>query len=830
MKFQLKSLYPHLFAIFVFLVISYAYFYPVLEGKRLLQTDVSQFRGMSKEIMDHREQTGEDPLWTNSMFGGMPAYLISVRHKTNLFRPIDNLLKVGTRPASYLFLFLIGFYIALLLFGVGPWLAIPGAIAFSFSSFWFALIGAGHNTQVVTLAYMPPVIAGIYHAYRKNMLTGSAVAGFFLALQISAGHYQMIYYAMILVLILAVVFFIHFLKVKRLRHFFLTSSLLILAAIPAVGVNASKLWLTLEYSKYSTRGESELTHDEETKTSGLDKDYATSWSYGVTETFTLLIPNFKGGKAYGALDTDSETYKVLKQNNVENPRRIIRQLPLYHGPQPWTDAPVYIGAVVLFLFFMAVFLLRGPVKWWLLTATILCIPLAWGRHFPPLTEFMLDHFPLYNKFRNVSWILVIAEFTIPVTAFLGLRKLFTGQTGREEFMKAFQYALFITGGIALLFTLMPGLFNDFTAPADSRLNWPDFLMSALREDRKSLVRSDAFRSLLFVGFTATLIYFHYQKKIREPLAIALLAGLILLDMWVVDKRYLDNSGFIPKRKAEVPFTPGKADKVILQDPDPSFRVLNLSVSTFNDASTSYFHKSVGGYHGAKMKRYQELIEFHISREMNSIVQELRNQPSQGSMEQVLAKQHVLNMLNTRYIIYNQGSAPLYNNHANGNAWFVHDVIMVDNADQEIAALDRFDPAHAATVDQRFEKYLEDISLDYDSAASIVLTHYEPNQLIYESEADSPRLAVFSEIYYPEGWKAYINGQPQPHFRADYVLRAMVVPAGNNTIGFRFEPSSYKAGMKISLVSSVLLLLFTAFSVFMGNRKKLSEQQKDEYGP
>ncbi len=810
MNISFKNILPHIVAIAAFLIITFTYFTPLLEGKKIKMDDIIRHKGMSKEVMDYREKTGDEALWTNSMFGGMPAYFISVHYKGNLIKYVENISKLNLPyPAHVLFLSLVGFYILLLVFKVNPWLSIAGAIAFAFSSYFFIIIEAGHTSKSVALAYMPPLIAGIVLSYRGKLLLGTVLTGIFLALQLRVNHVQITYYTLIIILIFGVLQLISSIKEKTYKKLLKTLGALCIAVILAIGSNASSLWFTYDYGKDSIRGKSELTYDKEIKTSGLDKDYATAWSYGKWETMTLLIPNFMGGASGGELGTDSETYKALNQNNVPNSRNIIKQLPLYWGAQPFTSGPVYVGAIVFFLFFLGLFLIKGPTKWWLLSAAILSIILAWGKNFMFLTDIFLDYVPAYNKFRAVSMILVIAEFAMPLLAILALKKIIDNNISKQEFYSAFKKAFIIVGGVSLLFALLPGMFFDFTAQQDNQLiagGWPDFLIQALREDRKHLLRADAFRSLVFIILASALLLAFINKKISKNTVYIALIGLFLVDMWPINRRYLNNDNFVTKKEIKTPYIPTQADLQILQDNDPNFRVLNLSVNTFNDASTSYFHKSIGGYHGAKMRRYQELIEFHISKN----------------------NMNVLNMLNTKYFIIRspENNRPLAQRNPDvlGNAWFVENYKFVANADSEITALSDFNPEREAIIDKRFEKHLKKFANKIDSEAIIKLTEYKPNHLTYQSQANSNQLAVFSEIYYNKGWNAYVDGELTPHFRSNYVLRAMLVPEGKHKIEFKFEPKAYKIGNNISLVSSAILILLFIGIVFRELMDKKEENK------
>lgn len=810
---QLKKVLPHLFAILVFLIISYSYFNPLLEGKEIQQSDIVHYKGISKEVRDYRANTGEEALWTNRLFGGMPAYFVGTKYENNHTTLLKKVIQIGERPASFLFLYLIGFYIALLLFRVNPWLSIVGALAFGFSSYLFIIIAAGHNTKAIAIGYMAPIIASIIYTYRGKFWLGMVLTGIFLSLQIEAKHPQITYYTLITIIIFGIFELYKFWKSHKPLRFLNLTLLLFIPVLLAIGSNMANLWTTYEYSDYSMRGQSELERNKEVQTKGLDKDYATRWSYGIDETLTLLVPNYAGGSSTGSLSEDSETYKTLINNNVpqRRARQLIKNLPLYHGDQPFTSGPVYVGALVLFLFVFSLFVIRGPLKWWIITATLLSVMLAWGNNFMVLTEFFLDHVPGYNKFRTVSMTLVIAEFTIPLMAILGLKQVFQKQLDKSQFIRALKYSLYIVGGICLLLLLAPGIFQNFGGPSDGRL--PGWLAETLRDDRRSLLRQDALRSLIFVLIGAAIVTGYYFKKLKQPYAIALLGLFILIDMWPVNKRYLNDDNFAPKQEVKNPFQKSKADQMILQDTTQNYRVLNLAVSTFNDASTSFFHNSVGGYHGAKLQRYQEMIEYHIQPEMQSIMNGLnKKKATAGSVDTILGQAEVLNMLNTKYIIYNKQSAPIVNQHALGNAWFVDNYELAPDAEGEINALDQFNPSRTAIIDKDFSNNLESQSFQRDASGKIELFHYEPNHLKYNYQANSKQLTVFSEVYYPEGWTLYVDGQPTDMFRANYILRAAVLPEGEHTVEMKFKPRSYFMGSKISHYSSIALLIFTLLVV------------------
>lgn len=807
-----KKVLPHIFALLVFLLISVIYFSPVLDGKELRQHDKTTFRGMSQEVKQYNQTHDDKALWTNSMFGGMPAYLIHVPFTSNLMRGVHLLINFNNlRPICFLFIYLAGFYLAMLLFGLNPWLSMVGAAAFGFSSYFLIIIAAGHNSKAHAVGYMAPIIAGVYYAFRKNGWRGAVVMGLFLSMQLYVNHLQITYYTFLVVLFLGVAELVRAFREKRLPAFFRTIAILVLFAVLAVGSSAGKLWTTFEYGNYSIRGKSELSHNQENKTSGLDKDYATAWSYGVGETLSLMIPNIKGGSSFGGFDEDSETFKTLRQNQVPNAKKIVGQLPGYWGEQSVTWGPVYAGAIVCFLFVLGLFLVGGTLRGWIVAATILSILLGWGKHFMPLTDFFLDFVPGYNKFRTVSMVLVIAEFTFPLLGLLALKKIFDDKVEKAQLMKALKWSVGITGGISLLFFLVPGLSGTFASPADVQL--PDWLRESIQLDRKSLLRSDALRSLILIVLAASTILAFYLKKLKPNVAILVLGVLILGDLWAVNKRYLNNDNFVSVREAKKEFQLTTADKEILKDKDPNYRVLNLAVSTFNDASTSYHHKSIGGYHGAKMRRYQELIELQLTPEMQQVGKKLGEIKSVEELGNLFAETPVLNMLNTKYLIFNPQAAPIRNTNALGSAWVVDEAHVVATADDEIAALGVINPAKEAVVNNAFSNQLSALSAQQDEEATLKLIAYSPNEVSYQFNGKTSRLGIFSEIYYPKGWNAYIDNKLVSYFRANYVLRAMVLPAGDYRVRFKFEPKAYSYGADISLVSSLLLLIL-AIGIFL----------------
>ena len=790
-KFDFKGAVPHLFALAAFLLITFVYFQPLFEGKKIYQGDIINYKGMSQELIEYRAQTGEEALWTNRMFGGMPAYQISHHTPSNLTRYADKIVSFNfPKEASFVLIAFIGFYILLLSMGLAPTMAIAGALGFGLTSYLFIIIEAGHNTKAHAMAYMAPVLAGIIMAYRGKLLRGSAITALFLALQLRANHLQITYYLLMIVIAFGIFELVHAIKEKKVLQFVKTGMVLIFAAILAIGANIEKIWTTYEYGKYSTRSQSELTidGDQENKTSGLNKDYATSWSYGKMETFNLMIPNFMGGASGSELSEDSDVYQVLKKNRVPNAKNIIKRMPTYWGDQPFTSGPVYIGAVICFLFVLGAFIVKGRLKWWLITCTLLSFALAWGHNMMWLTDIFLDYVPGYNKFRSVSMILVIAELTIPLLGFMALKEILSEKIGKKELIKSLKFALGITGGLCVLFALVGPFLFDFTSNGDAQL--PDFIVSALEVDRASLLRSDALRTLFFILLTGLSIYLFHTKKIKMFAFATVLAVLVLADMLPVNKRYLNADDFVKARKMEQPFKKTPVDAQILEDKELNFRVYNLAERLDAGARTSYFHNNVAGYHGAKLKRYQELMDLQLSK----------------------ANASVINMLNTKYIIRKGPSGDLIasqNPSRYGPAWLVKEVEVVANADEEMNLLSTFDLSNKAIVDQRFGLS----TTSYSATGSILLSSYEPNHLVYDVNVDEVSFAVFSEIFYDKGWNAYINGELNAHYRVNYVLRGMNLPKGEYQVEFKFEPQSVAIGSSISLVSSCLIYLLLAFVGF-----------------
>lgn len=783
-----KNAKPHIFVLIVFVAISFIYFSPLLQKKVIETDDIKTYMGMSKEIKDFRTETGEEALWTNSMFSGMPAYQISVKYKNNLIQYVDKILSLGfPRPAKYLFLYLLGFYLLLLSLKIDYRIALVGSIAFAFSSYFFIIIEVGHMSKAHAIAYFPMVVASVLYTFRGRVLLGGALTALTVALELYTNHFQITYYLVLLLLIIGLFQFYKDFKNKNLLSFFKRSAVLILAALLAAGTSYTRLSTTVEYGKESTRSKSELTNDQENKSDGLDKNYITMWSYGIAETFTLLIPNFYGGPSAATVTKDSESYKIVGNKKITNTNEYYRDnIPMYFGDQPSVGGPTYAGSIIIFLFVLALLFVKSEMRIWLLIATIMSLMLAWGKNFMFLTDFFIDYFPAYNKFRAVSMTLIIAEFTIPLLAFIGLNKFLISNELQNEKKKKLKLSFYIVGGVALFFALFSGVF-DFVGPKDGEGSF----FEAIQLDRAALFFNDSWRSFIFIALTFGILLLYLKNKLKTTYVILIIGFLVLIDMWTVNKRYLNDDDFVRKSKVENPYKLTPADNFILKDKDPHFRVFNQSVNTFNDASTSYFHNSIGGYHAAKLKRYKELIEFHISK----------------------VNMNVLNMLNAKYHISRDGKPQLQSS-ALGNAWFVNNIKIVQDADQEIAALSNFNPINTAIVDVRFSNYLIN-NLD-NSSSVIKLNTYKPNYLQYSSNSVNDGIVIFSEIYYKDGWNAYIDGKKTDYFRANYVLRALQVPSGIHEIEFKFEPSVYSTGENVSLASSLILfflLFFVSYKEF-----------------
>lgn len=826
----MKKFLPDLIAILAFIVISFIYFFPAItENRVLFQHDTVAGAGAGQEAKEYYEKTGERTRWTNSLFGGMPTYQLSPSYEST--EPLTFVQKAyHLFLPNYVwltFIMMLGFYILLRAFGIPAWLAGLGGIIWGFSSYFFILIAAGHIWKFITLAYIPPTIAGIVLAYRKKYLLGGIITALFMAMQIQSNHVQMTYYFLFVILFMVGAFFEESWRKKELPQFFKATGVLIVAGLIGVSINLSNLYHTYQYSKETIRGKSELKYEgaaAKQTSSGLNRDYITQWSYGIGETFSLLVPNVKGGASVPL----SRSEKAMEKANPTY-SSLYSQLTQYFGDQPMTSGPVYVGAFVLMLFILGCFIIKGPMKWALLGATIFSILLSWGKNFMGLTDFFIDYIPMYNKFRAVSSILVIAEFTIPLLAILTLKEILTKPELLKEKLKYIYISFGLTGGLALLFAIAPRLFfptyipgNEMTALQSALpANQLSLIIANLEEMRVHLFTSDAWRSFLIVAIGTLLLLLYNAKMLKTTWTVAAIAMLCLGDMWSVNKRYLYDEQFIPKSEQSATFRKTQTDEIILQDSSLDYRVLNFAGNTFEENNTSYWHKSVGGYHAAKLRRYQEMIDHYISKEMQAAYQEVAT--AGGQMDSVnAAKFPVLNMLNTKYFIFPAGqqgqTVPIENPYTFGNAWFVDKVQYVNNANEEIDAIGQVDLQQTAIVDSKFKESLKGVNEGYkDSLSSIRLTGYEPNRLIYETSSSKDGVAVFSEIYYP-GWTATIDGNPADIARADYILRTMNIPAGKHTIEMRFDPQSLHITESIAYGAMALLLIGIIILVWIYRKK------------
>lgn len=832
----MKKFLPDLIAILAFIVISFIYFFPAITEDRILfQHDTVAGAGAGQEAKEYYERTGERTRWTNALFGGMPTYQMSPSYDST--EPLTFVQKVyHLFLPNYVwltFIMMLGFYILLRAFGIPAWLAGLGGIIWGFSSYFFILIAAGHIWKFITLAYIPPTIAGIVLAYRKKYLLGGIITALFMAMQILSNHVQMTYYFLFVILFMVGAFFEDAWRKKELPQFFKATGVLIVAGLIGVSINLSNLYHTYEYSKETMRGKSELKYEgaaAKQTSSGLNRDYITQWSYGIGETFSLLVPNVKGGASVPL----SRSEKAMKKANPMY-SSLYSQLTQYFGDQPMTSGPVYVGAFVLMLFILGCFIVKGPMKWALLGATIFSILLSWGKNFMGLTDFFIDYIPMYNKFRAVSSILVIAEFTIPLLAILTLKEILTKPELLKEKLKYIYISFGLTGGLALLFAIAPRLFFPTYIPGNEMAALQNALpadqlspiIANLEEMRVHLFTSDAWRSFFIVTIGTLLLLAYNAKKLKATWTVAAIALLCLGDMWSVNKRYLYDEQFIPKSEQTATFRKTQTDELILRDPSLDYRVLNFAGNTFEENNTSYWHKSVGGYHAAKLRRYQEMIDHHIAKEMQAAYQEVAT--AGGQMDSVnAAKFPVLNMLNTKYFIFPAGqqgqTVPIENPYTFGNAWFIDKIQYVNNANEEIDAIGQVDLQQTAIVDSKFKEALKGVNEGYkDSLSTIRLTSYEPNQLVYETSSPQDGIVVFSEIYYP-GWTATIDGKPADIARADYILRAMNVPAGKHTIEMRFDPQSLHITEGIAYGAMALLLVGVIILIWI-YRKKYSENSK-----
>lgn len=795
MKFSYKKLLSHVFILLGFVIISLAYFNPVLQGKQIYQSDIVQYIGMSKQQKDFKQNTGKETYWTNSAFAGMPTYQLGARYPHNYIKKIDLALRFLPRPADYLFLYLLSFYILLLVLNVDYKIAALGALAFGFSTYLIIILGVGHNSKAHAISYMPLVLSGILLVFKKRYILGFLLTTLAMGLELVANHFQMTYYLLLLVLVIGVIYVIDAYKQNLLPHFFKSVGILLAAVVLAIGLNATNVLATKEYVKYSTRGKTELTINPDgsakTITTGLDKAYITQFSYGFAETFNLFIPRFMGGGNGETLNKDSETYKAVKRLGATDVQALqqAENAPMYWGEQPIVEAPAYVGAVIIFLFVLALFLVKGRLKWWCVSAIIMSLLLSYGKNLSVITDFFIDYVPLYNKFRAVTSIQVILELCIPVLAIMGLVKLFNKGDNKSK-QHALKYAFLITGGTALLFFIAGTWFFNFVGANDGRYIeglGQDFIR-AVREDRKTIFILDAIRTFILVLLSAGLIFGFLKEKLGKHLVIIGFTVLILFDLVGVNRRYVNNDDFVSSIKMAKPFTASAVDKQIQQDKG-HFRVFDL---VSGPSKPSYFHNSLNGYNAAELKRYREVFDWYISR--NNL--------------------NVLNMLNTKYIIAQDEKGkvfPYVNDDANGNAWFVKNILKVSSVNEEVKILDSLNNKRVAVMHTNIVSTLPNSIFKLDSTATIQLKEVQPNYLKYQSSNNNEGFAVFSEIYYPHGWIATIDGRPVDIFRVNYILRGLKIPEGKHTIEFKYNPNVVKKGSSISLASSIVfgILLLSA---------------------
>ena len=812
-----KRALPDLIVVAAFVLVSFIYFAPaVIEGRVISQHDSLAAIGQGQEQRDYMERhDGERTRWNLSMFGGMPSYQMSPTYDSS--KPQEVAKKVYSlflpNYVSLLFILLLGFYILMRAFNASPLISALGAVLWAFSSYFFILISAGHLWKFITLAYIPPTIAGMVYVYRKKYLLGGLLLMVFVAFQISANHFQMTYYFLFVMLFLWIAFLAEAIRKKTMGDFWKSTAVMVVAALIGVAANTSNLYHTYEYTQETMRGKSELTHhgDANRTGDGLEKDYITAWSYGIGETWTLLIPNTKGGASVPL----AYNQKAMSKAKPEY-APIFQQIGQYWGEQPGTSGPIYVGAFVLTLFVLGLFIVKGPIKWALLVGTLFSITLSWGKNFMGLTDLFIDHVPLYNKFRAVSSILVVAEFCIPLLAALAVKELVQKPDTLKKDPKPLYISLGVTGGVALLFAIAPKLFFSSFVSSTEMMAFQQLpaghiqpFIANLTDARVSIFTADAWRSFLIVAIGGLIVWLFIRKKLKPEWMVTGILLLCLVDMWGVNKRYLNDDDFVAKTSLQQPFVRTATDEYILQDTTRYYRVLNLATSTFNDGVTPYWHKVIGGYHAAKLRRYQDLIEVHLTDEMMALQQEVIR--SQGQLDTVDTEAFkVLNMLNTKWIIMptQDGSTlPIENPHAMGNAWFVDDIHFVENADEEIDALRTLDLSSEAVADKQYEPLLAgQVPTPADSASTIVLTDYDSDFVTYAVDAQKDELALFSEVYYPKGWQVTIDGEPVEMIRANYTLRALPVPAGKHTVEFRFEPRSIRVTDGIAYAALVIMLL------------------------
>lgn len=788
MNLSLKQIGTHFLVILGFALVAVLYFNPVLKGKKIYQSDIVQYTGMAKQHIDFRNAYDAESYWTNSAFGGMPTYQLGAKYPHNYIKKLDLALRFLPRPADYLFLYFLGFYILLLVLKIDYKIAILGALSFGFSTYLIIILGVGHNAKAHAIAYMPLVLSGIILTFQKRYYLGFIITALASGLELVTNHPQMTYYLGFLIIILGITYLVHAIKSKELPAFFKATAVLFIAAVFAFSMNATNLMATSEYAKESTRGKSELTINPDgspkEQTTGLDKDYITQFSYGKLETFNLFIPRFMGGGNREDIGKDSETYKAFRALGATPIQALqeSKQAPMYWGDQPIVEAPAYIGAVVIFLFVLALFLYQGRFKWWLIAGVLMSLLLSYGKNLSFLTDFFIDYVPLYNKFRAVSSIQVLLDLCIPLLAALGLAQLFHKDRSSKTKLEALKKSLGIVAGLTVVFLIFKNSLFDFVGSSDGQFKeyYGASFVEALRLDRSAIFTEDALRTLLLVLAVGGLIFIYLKQKITQNTTIVILGLLLILDLVGVDRRYVNNDNFVSALKVDRPYQASTIDKELLKD-TTNFRVLDRSD---NSTKSSYFHNSIEGYHAAKLRRFKAVQEFHIDK----------------------TNFEVLNMLNTKYIIYqNKEGEVLYfeNENTNRNAWFVDAIESFETPDEEILALDKINTkttAIANASDLKSKRFVK------DSMASIQLVDYKLNHLVYETKTTEDGFAVFSEVYYKNGWNATIDGVEVKHYNVNYILRGLEIPKGTHTVVFKFNPSVVTTGSNISLVSSILLVL------------------------
>lgn len=807
---NLNKLYPHFLAILGFVVVSLVYFYPVLQGKKIYQSDIAQYTGMAKELNDYRKETGEEAYWTNSAFGGMPTYQLGAHYPHNYIKDIDTFLRFLPRPADYLFLYFLGFYILLRVLKTDPLKAFFGALAFGLSTYLIIILGVGHNAKAHAIAYMPVVVAGVILVFQRRYIAGGVLTLVAAALEINANHFQMTYYLLLLLIVVGIYFIVRIIKAKDYRHLGITIGTFAIAGIVALGMNATNLMATAEYANYSTRSNSELTFNpdgsQKENTNAMTYEYITEYSYGLTETLNLIVPRFMGGSTGNEqFPEESHLVEHLQTMQVgegqylskEQAIEIASGMPTYWGEQTIVAAPAYIGAIVFFFFVLAMFVENRKIKWAFLAGVILSLMLSWGRHFPLLTDLFIDYFPMYNKFRAVSSIQVILELCMPVLAVMGFYSFF--KLEKDKQWKALWQSAAIALGLLLLLQLIKSSFS-FAGAHDQLIaqSYGQEFVDALREDRKDFYSADLLRSGMLILAVAVVLWLYIQQKLKQSTAVILAGVVMVFDLFFIDKKYVNESDFRSASQVDKPFEPTMADEQILQD-TTHYRVFNVN-ENLNGASTSYFHKSIGGYHAAKPRKLQQLFEYQVAK--NNI--------------------GVLNMLNVKYVIQDTESGenvPTYNPDANGNAWFVSRVKTTTNPNETMKALDKLDFKREAVINKtEFPGVVTQPVYQVDSTATIKLDTYKPDHLKYTSNNSHDGMALFSEMYYANGWNAYIDGRQVPHFEANYAIRGLKVPAGKHVIEFKFEPQVVKTGSTIALISTLLMLALVVAGVYYWRKK------------